>query len=279
MASRKTGKGKIIILLLLLFTAVFACIAIYAMYSAQAVTAAELDSALRKSDMELSVRLAAAGLRTEREAEALRTQENEASLRAQLKTQFLRRDRDDLLALVNIWNPLDEDFEPRVTDIGDGLLFDERGADALSRMLKDCYAAWNTNPVPISAYRTQAYQQGLFENKLERVLKNGTDPAVAEDVAAESVARPGTSEHQLGLAVDITDRFYTDLDIRQQWTGTQRWLMEHCWDYGFILRYPEGTTELTGIIFEPWHYRYVGVQVAQEIHERGITLEEYLTEG
>ena len=94
--------------------------------------------------------------------------------------------------------------------------------------------------------------------------------------AKKWVAVPGTSEHQLGLAVDIIDSNYGYLDDYQASMPTQKWLMEHCWEYGFILRYPEGTTEITGIIYEPWHYRYVGVEVAMEMKQLGVTLEEYL---
>ena len=87
---------------------------------------------------------------------------------------------------------------------------------------------------------------------------------------------PGTSEHQLGLALDIIDTGYTNLDEGQEDTATQQWLMAHCWDYGFILRYPNGTTDITGIIYEPWHYRYVGRTAAAQIHELGVTFEEYI---
>ena len=94
--------------------------------------------------------------------------------------------------------------------------------------------------------------------------------------AAKEVAVPGTSEHQLGLAVDIIDTNNWNLDESQESMPTQQWLIANSWRYGFILRYPNGTTNITGIIYEPWHYRYVGCQVAKEIYERGITLEEYL---
>ena len=73
----------------------------------------------------------------------------------------------------------------------------------------------------------------------------------------------------------IRDRFYTNLDAGQENTGTQQWLMENSWRYGFILRYPNDSTEITGIIYEPWHYRYVGTEFAAEIYESGLTLEEY----
>ena len=83
-------------------------------------------------------------------------------------------------------------------------------------------------------------------------------------------------EHQLGLAVDITDSSIQPLNAEQEKAGTYKWLKEHCWEYGFIVRYPNGTTDITGVGYEPWHFRYVGVEVAMEMKQLGITLEEYL---
>ena len=102
--------------------------------------------------------------------------------------------------------------------------------------------------------------------------------AKAEVEAAKSVAVPNTSEHQIGLAVDIVDANNATLTSAQAKTATQKWLMENCWRYGFILRYPEGKSDITGIIYEPWHYRYVGYALAKELHFSGMTLEEYLGE-
>ena len=93
------------------------------------------------------------------------------------------------------------------------------------------------------------------------------------------VAVPGTSEHQLGLAVDLVSSEYTGLDERQEETGSYQWLVKHCAEYGFILRYPNDKTEITGIIYEPWHFRYVGVEAAREIMDQGICLEEYLLQN
>ena len=90
------------------------------------------------------------------------------------------------------------------------------------------------------------------------------------------MALPGTSEHHLGLAVDIVDVNYQLLNDAQADTPVQQWLMANSWRYGWILRYPDEKSEITGIIYEPWHYRYVGVEIAQEIMNLGITLEEYL---
>lgn len=186
----------------------------------------------------------------------------------------------DLLILVNPWNKLPEDYLPELEEIPqadteDPLYVDVRCAEALRQMIADCKDAGNY-PYICSAYRSLEKQQFLYNNKIRRLVLEGTDPESAPDIAAMSVAKPNTSEHQLGLAVDIIDFFYTNLDKGQEETSTQQWLMENCWQYGFILRYPNGSSDITGIIYEPWHYRYVGEEAAQEIHELGLTLEEYL---
>ena len=186
----------------------------------------------------------------------------------------------ELLLLVNPWNPIPEDYTVELQTVcewqdGEEQQIDVRCADALLRMLADCRAAGHIAYV-CSSYRSQAKQEALYYNKLGRVLEQGYGWDVAPDIAAQSVALPGTSEHQLGLAADIIDYDYTYLDEGQERTETQRWLMDNSWRYGFILRYPNGTTDITGIIYEPWHYRYVGEGFAEEIHELGVTLEEYI---
>ena len=123
---------------------------------------------------------------------------------------------------------------------------------------------------------TQEYQEKLFQNKVSRLIAQGYSEADATVEAGKSVAVPGTSEHQLGLAVDIVDINNQHLDESQESTAVQKWLMEHCWEYGFILRYPNDKSEITGIIYEPWHYRYVGHEDAEQIHSLGVCLEEYL---
>ena len=94
--------------------------------------------------------------------------------------------------------------------------------------------------------------------------------------AEKWVAVPGTSEHQTGLALDIISLYYQVLDKNQENTAEQKWLMENSYKYGFILRYPSDKSEITGINYEPWHYRYVGKEAAKEIYEMGLCLEEYL---
>lgn len=183
------------------------------------------------------------------------------------------------LRLVNAKNSLDKDNLPEINTVsvnGSDYMVDERIIDDLEEMLSDAQSA-GRNPVVCSAYRSWDTQAMLFENKISRVTQStGLTGEAAETEAATVVARPGTSEHQLGLAVDITASDYTNLDEGQMETEDQQWLMENCWKYGFILRYSVDKTDITGIIFEPWHYRYVGKQAAKEITEQGITLEEYL---
>ena len=142
-------------------------------------------------------------------------------------------------------------------------------------MMDACKAA-GYSPFLCSAYRTQETQQGLYDNKVQRLVDSGMSEEEAKVEAAKAVAIPGTSEHQLGLAVDIVDANMQDLTDEQENTATQKWLMANSWRYGFIHRYPNGRTDITGIIYEPWHYRYVGKDAAQDIFNRDITLEEYL---
>lgn len=144
-------------------------------------------------------------------------------------------------------------------------------------MMDDARAA-GLQPLICSSYRTWDTQEQLFEQEVQNWLSRGYIREEAEEQASVWVARPGASEHQTGLAVDIVDLSYQVLDQGQEDTPVQRWLMEHCWEYGFVLRYPTDKSGLTGIGYEPWHYRYVGLEAAQEIAEQGLCLEEYLSE-
>ena len=119
-------------------------------------------------------------------------------------------------------------------------------------------------------------QTRLYRNKIARLRAAGYAAEKAVQEAGRWVAVPGTSEHQTGLAVDLVASSYQILDKKQDETAEQKWLMEHCWEYGFILRYPTDKSELTGIGYEPWHYRYVGKTAAAAMHETGLCLEEYL---
>ena len=182
----------------------------------------------------------------------------------------------DLLMVVSAASPLPEGYVPELDTVVGKYELDARCASICWQMMQDCREAGCGLPMICSAYRTPEYQQMLFDDKLYRVLMEETNNyEAALELAAQVVAVPGTSEHQTGLAADIMDEVYPYLNDWQEHTEAQKWLMEHCTEYGFILRYPPGTSEITGIIYEPWHYRYVGEKFAKEITNRGITLEEY----
>ena len=178
------------------------------------------------------------------------------------------------IKLVNRWNVLPDDHSVETVNVCGTVVTPECG-EALERMLADCKAAGHGYMIT-SGYRGIARQKELLNRKINQKKGEGYDDATAYAKAIQIVAVPGTSEHHLGVAVDIVDSSYVLMNVNQAKTDTQKWLMEHCWDYGFILRYPEGTTEATGIMFEPWHYRYVGVEFAQEMKEYGGCLEDYL---
>lgn len=179
------------------------------------------------------------------------------------------------LPFVNLWHPIDPDYTVDLVSIDSNHQIAAIAYDDYQQMISDCREA-GLNPAICSAYRTQEYQQMLFDRKVAYYRNLGKAQEEAEKLAGFSVAYPGTSEHQLGLALDIVDNGNWNLDESQAETATQKWLMEHSWEYGWILRYPDGKSDLTGIIYEPWHYRYVGKQLAAELHGLDVCLEEYI---
>lgn len=210
---------------------------------------------------------------------------NEASAEEKININWTRTEHEELqseeeepwnLVLVNATHFMEEDYKPELAEIENNYYVDKRIVFYLKQMLadgrKEGLDFWIC-----SAYRTMEKQTQLFENKVQRVMaEEGLSYEEAYEKAGTTVAIPGTSEHQLGLAVDIVAKDYQILDSKQADTAEAKWLEENCWKYGFILRYPLNKTEETGIIFEPWHYRYVGIEAAKEIMEQGICLEEYL---
>ena len=214
-------------------------------------------------------------------ADAVRQEQLSAAERmADLPQQKQQRLDDlhlDLLLVVSAASPLPEGYVPILDIVVGEYEMDERCAAKCLQMIEDCREAGMGLPMICSAYRTQEYQEMLYNDKVARVMQAewiSHDDALVK--AAAVVAVPGTSEHQTGLAVDIMDENYPYLDEGQENTEAQVWLMEHAPDYGFILRYPPDASDITGIIYEPWHYRYVGEKFAKEIARRGLTLEEYV---
>lgn len=179
------------------------------------------------------------------------------------------------ILLVNPWNYVPDDYNPEIVLIDDWRKGSAVCKDALMELLQACRDAGH-KPYVSSSYRTHGDQVYLHNRMIQRYIDRGYSQEEAYAIASTIVAIPGTSEHELGLAFDIVDNDYRELNSAQEETETQKWLMEHCWEYGFILRYPSSKSDITGIIYEPWHYRYVGVEEALKIRDSGLCLEEYL---
>ena len=175
------------------------------------------------------------------------------------------------LLLVNPDHSISSDWKTDMTDIG-GQQLDSRIVEAYYDMTS---AAWEdgANLWCASGYRSYSTQSYLYDDELAEVKQYHPDLSQkeAEDKAASEVARPGTSEHQTGLAIDFN---YTTEDFG--YTTEGKWLKEHAHEYGFILRYDQGKQPLTKVIWEPWHYRFVGVKHATRMKELGYCLEEYV---
>lgn len=174
------------------------------------------------------------------------------------------------LILVNRWNPMPEDYVSGISlaDVGDGYQLDARAAGDFLEMMA-AMRAEGLDPYINSAFRRHSFQQTLFDREVNQYLSYGYDYSSAVDLAKGWVAYPGTSEHELGLAVDIS-MYTSDAD------AIYSWLRDNAWRYGFIYRYPPDKVDITGVNTEPWHYRYVGREYAKEIYDSGLCLEEFL---
>ena len=170
------------------------------------------------------------------------------------------------LALANAENSIGEYAPPLA--VVEGMEVDERIVEPLTAFI----AAARNEGLSVylsSAYRDYANQSYLYNRKVEQY---GGDEAMAATI----VAPPGTSEHQTGLACDITDQYYELKNSSLEDTALFQWMSQHCQEYGFIVRYPKDKEDVTGIIYEPWHFRYVGKEAAAYIMDHGLCLEEFL---
>ncbi|CZT55047.1 D-alanyl-D-alanine carboxypeptidase [Eubacteriaceae bacterium CHKCI005] len=178
------------------------------------------------------------------------------------------------LRIPNIDSPIEDDEIPELSTIESGgsgkFYLDSRAADDFDAMMAAAKKD-GMNLYVSSSYRTPAYQKNLFEKRVKAAMANGESRAEAENTVAKETARPGTSDHMLGLAVDFNG-------VKNAFKDTKEydWLIEHCAEYGFILRYPEDKVDITKVSYEPWHYRYVGKEHAAVIMEKKICLEEYV---
>lgn len=187
----------------------------------------------------------------------------------------LQSDWRMVLVNPNVKLPDDYTVETETADAATGKELQTEAAEAYRQMAKAAEAD-GVSLMLCSGYRSVEYQQGLFDKKVEQCLSEGLSQEDAEIKAATIVAAPGHSEHNTGLAADIVTPDHQMLDTAFEQTPAFAWLSQHAAEYGFILRYPQDKTAITGIIYEPWHYRYVGVDNAAAILQSGGCLEEYL---
>ena len=164
--------------------------------------------------------------------------------------------------LVNKENPVPESYSPKLVSF-DKYVIDESAKAALEKMIGDCPHSTTIDNI----YRSKALQQTVWNSGVQKRIAQGMTKEEAEAETAKKVMTPGHSEHQTGLAVDL---FGSDT--------ARKWMEEHCWEYGFIVRYPEDKAEFTGIDYEYWHFRYVGTELSLELKELGMCLEEYMIE-
>ena len=179
------------------------------------------------------------------------------------------------LLLVNKNHNVPEGYSVELEEIEEGHQVDKRIAETLRQMLSDARKE-GLSPIICSSYRTNAKQQKLYNNKVKEYKRWGCSSEEAEELASYWVAIPGTGEHETGLAVDIVSRDYQILDEKQEQTDVQKWLIENSYKYGFALRYPTDKKDITMINYEPWHYRYVGIDNATYMKEHNMCLEEYI---
>ncbi len=188
-------------------------------------------------------------------------------------------------AVANPWNSVcssTQEFEVDLVTLPGGYGDANKGKvdrscyDDLMAMMDECYHTTGRDVYVVSGHRTYNYQANNFKRQVNGFLNQGYSQSEAERLAAEWVAVPGTSEHHLGLAVDIIDTQIWDLVEEQEDLEGQQWLMENSWKFGFILRYPKDGKAATGINYEPWHYRYLGKELAKAVYDSGLTLEEYI---
>lgn len=178
------------------------------------------------------------------------------------------------LILVNKQHSIPEDYTFPLGTITGSMRCDERILEELLAMLQAAKDD-GVDLVVCSPYRDYNRQTYLFERKVTRYMNAGMSYMDAYKTASMSTTSPNASEHRIGLAIDFYSSSYMRLDTGFEDTEAGKWLAAHSYEYGFILRYPEGKEYITGIGYEPWHFRYVGVEAATVITEKGITLEEF----
>lgn len=202
-------------------------------------------------------------------------QSSQETKQQHLAEEFAKEKEEYYLLLANAENPLPQDWSIQTEEVQNGYEMDKRAAPAMREMIQ----AAKEDGVELmlcSAYRSVEKQQQLFDRSQQAYMAQGMSEEEAYAKTATETAIPGTSEHQTGLAADIVTPTYQMLDAGFADTPAGQWLSEHAAEYGFVLRYPQDKQEVTGIIYESWHYRFVGKTHAKLMKESGLCLEEYL---
>ena len=202
-------------------------------------------------------------------------QSSQETKQQQLAEEFAKEKEEYYLLLANAENPLPQDWSIQTEEVQNGYEMDKRAAPAMREMIQ----AAKEDGVELmlcSAYRSVEKQQQLFDRSQQAYMAQGMSEEEAYAKTATETAIPGTSEHQTGLAADIVTPTYQMLDAGFADTPAGQWLSEHAAEYGFVLRYPQDKQEVTGIIYESWHYRFVGKTHAKLMKESRRCLEEYL---
>lgn len=180
--------------------------------------------------------------------------------------------------LINEENPLPADFTVGLEKVQGDFMLDERCAEYAKRMIADA-AEDGIELTVVSAYRSVQKQQENLESYIQRLRDAGYTSKEAKSLAEKEIALPYTSEHNAGLALDILtpDWWQSHDDVTADFENTEqfRWLSENAHKYGFIMRYPKEYESVTGYIYEPWHYRFVGVFYAGKIKDSGLPLEYF----
>ena len=186
-------------------------------------------------------------------------------------TDSFRQSKDWRLVLVSSRYPIEQDFDGELTELRYGQKVDSRIYPDLQEMFDEMRSE-GLSPRVVEGYRTGEQQKKRLDDKISEYMGYGKSREEARELALQWEAEPGCSEHEIGICVDVSREAGDNESANEVW----KWMDENCARFGFIKRYPKDKSSVTGVRGDPWHYRYVGAEAAQEISEKGITLEEYL---
>lgn len=205
---------------------------------------------------------------------SMEPQEDYAETEKESGVELTFDNSDWRLVLINKQHPIPDDYDFKLGTFTSGMRCDERVIEDLLLMMQAAKKD-GLNLVVRSPYRTSDHQEDNFNDRIKSYMRQGLSYMEAYKATSRVITVPGCSEHEVGLALDITSDTY--IPLLQGFADTEegKWLDEHSYEYGFILRYPSGKEYITGIEYEPWHFRYVGREAAATMKEEGLCLEEF----